>query len=200
MFSCTPQQGEDPRIKLLRQSTVTGLPSRSRALRLALPTSRAESSEPVSSLSLAPPSPPTLLELQSIQLHVDISTVYEDSEEDCTSVGDDHRDNCSAAAAAAHRSTKSNDPFEDSVPSIPNFSRRAYVSTGSYRVGWVVDTECSRCAGCEKIFSTTKRKHHCRGCGELFCEECSSFRVPIPELLGSSHRVCSACFDKASGK
>jgi hypothetical protein len=39
---------------------------------------------------------------------------------------------------------------------------------------------------CLKAFSMTRRKHHCRSCGEVFCAKCCSKRV---RLGSKKHRV-----------
>ena len=36
---------------------------------------------------------------------------------------------------------------------------------------WVADKDRDRCSTCGKIFTTMRRRHHCRGCGEIFCAE-----------------------------
>ena len=193
MFSCSPQHTHDPRVQLLKQSTNTGQPSRSRSSLNSRTVSATGGVAPRSTdqdyniLSFSPPIPPELSELLAVPLHVDISNVYEDTEEIEVSTDE------STKTAALHITE---DSPESSAASNPNFSRRAYVNTGSYRVGWVVDSERPQCTGCEKLFSVSKRRHHCRGCGDVFCKLCSSYRVPIPELLGESHRVCALCFEK----
>lgn len=53
------------------------------------------------------------------------------------------------------------------------------------------------CAGCSALFPTTVTKHHCRNCGEGFCETCSSNVCPVP--LHGWHepvRVCDGCFSE----
>lgn len=52
------------------------------------------------------------------------------------------------------------------------------------------------CHGCQKLFEEAERKHHCRACGEGFCQPCSSHRMPVPERGWGSGpvRVCQACY------
>lgn len=44
---------------------------------------------------------------------------------------------------------------------------------------WVDDTSTKKCMRCEKAFSLTIRKHHCRECGGVFCDACSSRKLII---------------------
>lgn len=37
---------------------------------------------------------------------------------------------------------------------------------------WVPDEQRQGCSACDRRFSITKRRHHCRCCGELFCKTC----------------------------
>ncbi|KAH7943243.1 hypothetical protein HPB52_006562 [Rhipicephalus sanguineus] len=41
--------------------------------------------------------------------------------------------------------------------------------------------------------------HHCRNCGQIFCQKCSSQNAPIPRFgIEKEVRVCEACFEKLS--
>ena len=42
---------------------------------------------------------------------------------------------------------------------------------------WKDDTDVASCSGCQGGFSLTNRKHHCRNCGNIFCNDCSSKQV-----------------------
>ena len=39
---------------------------------------------------------------------------------------------------------------------------------------WVDDTSISNCHKCNKLFTFFVRKHHCRGCGRIFCYYCTN--------------------------
>ena len=45
-------------------------------------------------------------------------------------------------------------------------------NTGTGAVKWMTDKEATACCRCESKFSFFKRKHHCRGCGKIFCNDC----------------------------
>ena len=57
---------------------------------------------------------------------------------------------------------------------------------------WADDKQCVACKKCDKQFSFTVRKHHCRQCGNIFCGECSGYQAV---LVGHKKpvRVCESC-------
>ena len=57
---------------------------------------------------------------------------------------------------------------------------------------WMDSKQVKSCALCEQAFSVTRRKHHCRLCGNVFCQTCSDNKM---ELASSSKpaRVCDTC-------
>uniref|UniRef100_A0A8C9FGG4 WD repeat and FYVE domain containing 3 n=1 Tax=Pavo cristatus TaxID=9049 RepID=A0A8C9FGG4_PAVCR len=60
---------------------------------------------------------------------------------------------------------------------------------------WVKDEGGDSCSGCSVRFSLTERRHHCRNCGQLFCQKCSRFQSEIKRLkISSPVRVCQNCF------
>ncbi|XP_063443984.1 RUN and FYVE domain-containing protein 2-like isoform X3 [Mytilus trossulus] len=57
---------------------------------------------------------------------------------------------------------------------------------------WKGDKDASHCTTCEKEFSISRRKHHCRNCGNIFCNECSDNKMPLPSSA-KPVRVCDDC-------
>lgn len=57
---------------------------------------------------------------------------------------------------------------------------------------WMDSKQVKCCAACEQQFSVTRRKHHCRLCGNVFCQPCSDNKM---ELASSAKpvRVCDTC-------
>ena len=65
---------------------------------------------------------------------------------------------------------------------------------------WVPDRERDACIICSKSFGLLRRRHHCRGCGDVFCESCSNYKLIAKANVSASHeitpvRVCAACFE-----
>jgi len=59
---------------------------------------------------------------------------------------------------------------------------------------WMPNDSVSGCNSCRLPFSFFRRKHHCRYCGEIFCDDCSSTRQPIPQFnFFTPVRVCESC-------
>lgn len=73
------------------------------------------------------------------------------------------------------------------------------------------DAESATCFGCNLEFDTVNRRHHCRRCGLLYCDSCSSYKCLIhpaeavyppdwDSMLSSFDpreplRVCRGCYD-----
>uniref|UniRef100_A0A674EQA9 RUN and FYVE domain containing 2 n=1 Tax=Salmo trutta TaxID=8032 RepID=A0A674EQA9_SALTR len=57
---------------------------------------------------------------------------------------------------------------------------------------WLKDKDSNICKLCEKEFSISRRKHHCRNCGEIFCNACSDNELPLP-ASPKPVRVCDTC-------
>jgi hypothetical protein len=79
-----------------------------------------------------------------------------------------------------------------------------YYSHPEAAANWVPDTASARCQICLAAFTLTRRRHHCRLCGHLVCDNCSHDRTYLPfaggtpsqhRLIkdGAPQRTCSAC-------
>ncbi|KAK0137598.1 Zinc finger FYVE domain-containing protein 1 [Merluccius polli] len=63
---------------------------------------------------------------------------------------------------------------------------------------WKPNSLILTCHKCQAVFQDNDTKHHCRACGEGFCDGCSSKATPIPERgWGPAPvRVCDLCFEQ----
>ncbi|MCJ1245221.1 1-phosphatidylinositol-3-phosphate 5-kinase [Trapelia coarctata] len=58
---------------------------------------------------------------------------------------------------------------------------------------WMRDENAKDCFYCGDLFSTFRRKHHCRTCGQIFDAKCTSLVSGKPFGQSGSLRVCKPC-------
>lgn len=64
---------------------------------------------------------------------------------------------------------------------------------------WVPDGHTKVCMVCEVYkFTTINRKHHCRYCGKVVCDNCSKHRITLPNISLKPVRVCDFCQNNLS--
>ncbi|XP_076663610.1 1-phosphatidylinositol 3-phosphate 5-kinase fab1 isoform X2 [Andrena cerasifolii] len=84
--------------------------------------------------------------------------------------------------------------------SLPNVLKRisnivALKSNDSQlRSYWMPDSVSKQCYECGERFTTFRRRHHCRVCGQIFCSKCCSDQIP-GKIMGCTGdlRVCTYC-------
>ncbi|NXF26599.1 ZFY16 protein, partial [Rhodinocichla rosea] len=59
---------------------------------------------------------------------------------------------------------------------------------------WVPDSEAPNCMNCQAKFTFTKRRHHCRACGKVFCGSCCKRKCKL-QYMEKEARVCAGCYD-----
>ncbi|XP_067860740.1 FYVE, RhoGEF and PH domain-containing protein 6 isoform X2 [Heptranchias perlo] len=59
---------------------------------------------------------------------------------------------------------------------------------------WIPDPRATMCMICTCDFTLTWRRHHCRACGKIVCQACSSSKFNLDYLKNRPARVCDHCF------
>ncbi|XP_052825782.1 RUN and FYVE domain-containing protein 2 isoform X6 [Octopus bimaculoides] len=86
----------------------------------------------------------------------------------------------------------------DAVPSSPTILSKLKMEdmkeaqSALREAQWASDRDSKQCKQCSKQFSVSRRKHHCRNCGFIFCNECSDNKMPLPSSARPG-RVCDSC-------
>ena len=65
-----------------------------------------------------------------------------------------------------------------------------------HRKGWVPDKDSPTCTHCPSKFTPFFRRHHCRFCADLVCDNCSLKRLGIEGEPGKPQRACDRCFSR----
>lgn len=59
---------------------------------------------------------------------------------------------------------------------------------------WVPDEAVSKCTACGTDFGAFVRRHHCRNCGDIFCDKCTHGRIALTaDENAQPVRVCDRC-------
>uniref|UniRef100_A0A671XZH5 FYVE, RhoGEF and PH domain containing 6 n=1 Tax=Sparus aurata TaxID=8175 RepID=A0A671XZH5_SPAAU len=64
---------------------------------------------------------------------------------------------------------------------------------GSKAPIWIPDPRTTMCMICTCEFTLTWRRHHCRACGKVVCQSCSSNKHQLEYLKNQLARVCDQC-------
>ncbi|NXT69072.1 FGD6 protein, partial [Chaetops frenatus] len=64
---------------------------------------------------------------------------------------------------------------------------------GSKAPIWIPDTRATMCMICTSEFTLTWRRHHCRACGKIVCQACSSNKHGLDYMKNQPARVCDHC-------
>eukprot|EP00760_Papus_ankaliazontas_P034107 PhM_4_TR697/c0_g1_i1/m.4513 len=60
--------------------------------------------------------------------------------------------------------------------------------TSPQSCAWMRNSDAKTCCLCEKAFTVTRRRHHCRRCGAIYCSKC----CPI-SVIHDKQRICLGC-------
>ncbi|XP_036612828.1 zinc finger FYVE domain-containing protein 9 isoform X2 [Trichosurus vulpecula] len=72
-------------------------------------------------------------------------------------------------------------------------TRKPFTTLGEVAPVWVPDSQAPNCMKCEARFTFTKRRHHCRACGKVFCAACCSLKCKLLYMERKEARVCVIC-------
>uniref|UniRef100_A0A8C9SZM9 Zinc finger FYVE-type containing 9 n=1 Tax=Scleropages formosus TaxID=113540 RepID=A0A8C9SZM9_SCLFO len=72
-------------------------------------------------------------------------------------------------------------------------SKKPFSTLGEVAPVWVPDSHAPICMKCEVKFTFTKRRHHCRACGKVFCTVCCSLKSRLTYMDRKEARVCVTC-------
>ncbi|XP_069830388.1 FYVE, RhoGEF and PH domain-containing protein 6 [Dendropsophus ebraccatus] len=67
---------------------------------------------------------------------------------------------------------------------------------GSKAPIWIPDGRATMCMICTSEFTLTWRRHHCRACGKIVCQACSTNKYSLEYLKNHLARVCDHCFEE----
>ncbi|XP_063879868.1 1-phosphatidylinositol 3-phosphate 5-kinase-like isoform X3 [Scylla paramamosain] len=101
----------------------------------------------------------------------------------------------SGAAASSHH--------DRTLPNVLTRIRNILDNRGStpqqykdsdFKQYWLPDSVSRECYECEEKFTTFRRRHHCRVCGQIFCSRCCNSMIP-GKIIGYTGelRVCTYC-------
>ncbi|XP_006875240.1 PREDICTED: zinc finger FYVE domain-containing protein 16 [Chrysochloris asiatica] len=81
--------------------------------------------------------------------------------------------------------------------SLPEKPCKEVSVLGQKQPPWVPDSEAPNCMNCQVKFTFTKRRHHCRACGKVFCGVCCNRKCKL-QYLEKEARVCVVCYETIS--
>ncbi|KAK7117137.1 hypothetical protein R3I94_022636 [Phoxinus phoxinus] len=64
---------------------------------------------------------------------------------------------------------------------------------GTIRPIWIPDQRVTMCSICTSEFTLAWRRHHCRACGKVVCQACSTNEQPLKYMKNRLGRVCDLC-------
>ncbi|CAN0001496.1 unnamed protein product [Heterosigma akashiwo] len=63
---------------------------------------------------------------------------------------------------------------------------------------WMDDSQAPRCMRCSCEFSAIIRRHHCRKCGEIICDDCCKVKllIPLEEMVFPPEKAVLSAFEQ----
>lgn len=87
------------------------------------------------------------------------------------------------------------------IEKLSDNGRKAYDTIKNIEVApqWIPDKEADTCMRCRIAkFTLVNRRHHCRQCGYVICNECSKNKYLLPSQSEELLRVCNTCYSNLS--
>ncbi|KAJ8285539.1 hypothetical protein GJAV_G00027970 [Gymnothorax javanicus] len=84
-------------------------------------------------------------------------------------------------------------PCTSEISAVPLKGPRRQGSPGPKQPSWVPDCEAPCCMHCLQCFTLTRRRHHCRTCGKVYCDTCCNRKFRL-KFLERNARVCIKCY------
>eukprot|EP00954_Amorphochlora_amoebiformis_P005384 424594-Amorphochlora_amoeboformis.AAC.1 len=115
---------------------------------------------------------------------------------------DQPRNNPEAQATEHKRGFAGTNPSKEAPPKPKSkTTSHALIADVSNRstMFWVPDSAVTNCGKCKGSFGFLTRKHHCRMCGQIFCNNCSQTKLSLPRSFGWGDckvRVCDICRER----
>uniref|UniRef100_A0A3Q4BCU0 1-phosphatidylinositol 3-phosphate 5-kinase n=1 Tax=Mola mola TaxID=94237 RepID=A0A3Q4BCU0_MOLML len=115
-----------------------------------------------------------------------------------------HPDNVGRTSSASDGTRKSDTPLSSHDPRTAVQLRTALKRLKEIMEGksqnrdlkqyWMPDNQCKECYDCNEKFTTFRRRHHCRLCGQIFCSRCCNQEIP-GKFMGYTGdlRACTYC-------
>ncbi|CAK8675675.1 unnamed protein product [Clavelina lepadiformis] len=100
----------------------------------------------------------------------------------------------SAEDVARHGQTPDSESVLRAAAIAPTIYQSQTQRPGRVKPHWVPDQESPVCTKCRTKFTFTKRRHHCRACGRIFCSQCCSEKSKLEYLNNAEARVCVRCY------
>jgi hypothetical protein len=105
-----------------------------------------------------------------------------------------HTANRAQDGETKYEGTTSSDDDHDALALASN-------ATDKDRQHWMPDQLCKQCYSCDTQFTVFRRRHHCRLCGQVFCNNCSAYFVSVTKRsVLSTMRVCKMCNEQVAQK
>ena len=105
-----------------------------------------------------------------------------------TDEGEDTNTHCNSLDTNTKKTTA--ELFYANPPANPSAKQTAKMMVPI----WMADNSVVSCTCCDVQFNLWRRRHHCRACGFVVCDECSNQRTHLPHVdAGRKVRVCTPC-------